>query len=276
MKAKLKLTAEHISALYKIYFLRHLPLFWFRDTKNFGDVLNIYLAEKLSQRKITWVNPSYWPFKHYLMIGSIVQFARRSSIIWGSGIISQEGDIPKPKHVLATRGPKSRLRFLENGIDCPEIYGDPAILLPHFYKPATDNKKWKLGVIPHYVDKSNALIQVLSKQENVHIIDIETDNIEGFVNELCQCEVVISSSLHGIILSEAYGIPAGWLKLSDKLAGGRFKFDDYYASTDRKEIEPIHLTLEELNIEHITSMIPSERPTYDTNKLLNACPFYKP
>ncbi len=210
------------------------------------------------------------------MIGSIVQFSRRRSIIWGSGIISDTSEVPRPDQILATRGPLSRQRFLSKEIHCPEVYGDPAILLPLFYQPPKSKKKWALGVIPHYVDKSCNIIERLMKTPGVHIIDIETDDIEGFISELHECRAIISSSLHGIIVAETYGIPAGWLTLSNKLTGGRFKFDDYYQSTGRKNIQPINLEPENIQTSEIIRMLPTAKPSYDKNKLLTSCPFYTP
>ena len=56
---------------------------------------------------------------------------------------------------------------------------------------------------------------------------------------LLPCELVISSSLHGLIFAEAFGIPARWLaprdvahlKHSSYVTEGWFKYVDYYAST---------------------------------------------
>jgi hypothetical protein len=45
---------------------------------------------------------------------------------------------------------------------------------------------------------------------------------------LIQCDTVLSSSLHGLILAEALGIPSKRLRLT-KMPGD-FKFDDFYAS----------------------------------------------
>jgi hypothetical protein len=47
---------------------------------------------------------------------------------------------------------------------------------------------------------------------------------------IAAAEVVISSSLHGIVFAHAYNRPAVWLKLSDRVIGAGFKFHDYYGS----------------------------------------------
>ena len=43
--------------------------------------------------------------------------------------------------------------------------------------------------------------------------------------------MVISGSLHGIILAEAYGVPVIFLR--DREPDKDFKYNDYYASTNR-------------------------------------------
>jgi pyruvyltransferase len=54
----------------------------------------------------------------------------------------------------------------------PEIYGDPALLLPKYYLSKV-KKKIRVGIIPHYVDKNNPWIKKISKEEGVLILDIK-------------------------------------------------------------------------------------------------------
>ena len=58
-----------------------------------------------------------------------------------------------------------------------------------------------------------------------------TKNWKEFINNLCSADLVISSSLHGIILAEAYGIPC--VMLNTTPAADITKYKDWYYSTGR-------------------------------------------
>ena len=83
---------------------------------------------------------------NYLIIGSsITKLTNERSIIWGAGAIDDEEPLRiKPKKVLAVRGPKTREYLLKNGVECPAVYGDPAMLIKYFYYPKIQ-KNYKLG-----------------------------------------------------------------------------------------------------------------------------------
>ena len=70
---------------------------------------------------------------------------------------------------------------------------------------------------------------------NLHKLSILTTDYQAFIDELAASSLVISSSLHGIILAESYGIPAIWLS-APSVDG--FKFQDWYHSTGRTNIRP--------------------------------------
>ena len=216
------------------------------DSNNWGDDINYFLLQNLTNKRIFFFSFLIFPpKKNYLCIGSIIEnLTNESSIIWGSG--AMYGNKPlsvKPQKVLAVRGPLTRNYLISNGIECPEIYGDPALLLPYYYKPAIE-KKFKLGVIPHYVDRYNTYILDLMNREPLKVKMI---NMKGYkywqevIDDICSCEFVISSSLHGLIISDAYNIPNTWVKFSDKISGGHFKYIDYFKSVNRQTLTPIHI-----------------------------------
>ena len=138
----------------------------------------------------------------------------------------------QPRRILAVRGPLSRELCLRNGVDCPAIHGDPALLMPAVYRPA-GRIRHGLGIIPHYVDQDTAFI-ARCRAAGLTVINVSAE-IESFVNQVVGCAGILSSSLHGLICADAYGVPSRWIRISDRVLGDGFKFRDYYASQGVEE-----------------------------------------
>lgn len=130
-------------------------LIWYKDgMNNWGDYLAPVIAKYISGAEMNFVKyDDISNSERFIIIGSLMEHIRnQQTIVWGVGFMWENGRVPvKPKKVCAVRGPLSRQNLLRQGIDCPEIYGDPALLFPRFYNPDVQ-KKYKLGIIPHYVD----------------------------------------------------------------------------------------------------------------------------
>jgi pyruvyltransferase len=195
---------------------------YYHDTPrpgNFGDILNKWLVEEISGRKVVKSPPAN---NVHICIGSIIKYASDKMHVWGTGAMWQH-DKPSPTaYYHAVRGPLTRDVVLRNGGDCPEIYGDPALLLPQFFNPEVP-KKYKLGIIPHYVDYK-AVKQAFPQHKVINLINADPLAV---VKEILQCEAIVSSSLHGIIAAQAYGVPAAWVQtIEGKLSGDGTKFRD--------------------------------------------------
>jgi pyruvyltransferase len=52
------------------------------------------------------------------------------------------------------------------------------------------------------------------------------------IDDIASCDAIASSSLHGVITANAYGIPAAWLEFSSKIGGDGMKYIDYFQSVD--------------------------------------------
>ena len=247
-----------------------LYLDWCKGFNNFGDILNPILVNYISEKNIINVNSRYCLSENMLAIGSILDRATKYSIVWGSGYISSKSHVlSTPKKIHAVRGPFTRKLLLEQGIECPEVYGDPALLMPKFYKP-TVASKYELGIIPHYSDKHAPFLKSLAAQ-GVLIIDIQNPNPLKVVDQLLSCKHIASSSLHGLIIPEAYGIPTLWLNISGTLTGDKFKFKDYYASIG--EELPIRYQLEEnTSKEFLIANTTLKSMDIDLDKLLKSFP----
>jgi pyruvyltransferase len=254
--------------LKSIVFRNRIPCFWSKSD-NWGDALSPYLVKKISS-KITRYEDSPYTWKNFV-IGSILHRVDNFSIIWGSGMLSPEA-LPKnkPHSVHAVRGPLTRDLLLKSGINCPDVFGDPALLLPRFYSP-TCKIKWKIGVIAHYADQGHPWIDSLKNKEGVNIINIRSST-ESFVNEVLSCECIVSSSLHGLICADAYGIPSIWIGLSDLVVGNGYKFYDYYASIKRPVAAPIRIN-NDSNIDNVVSRLKTFCIDIDLDRLYESCPF---
>lgn len=237
---------------------------WFTEVKNFGDMLNPYLIEKMSGQKVKFINNKDIP--KYLCVGSIIHVADDNSTVWGPGFILDEHQLQHRPKILAVRGPKTREKLLKSGHDCPEIYGDPALLLPRYFNPPI-TKTHKIGIIPHYCDKNHEWVRKQNHPE-IKIIDVQGE-VEDVIKEILSCEKIISSSLHGVIVADAYGIPGYWIKFQEGL--GNFKFEDYLMSVGRST-KPI-IIKKETSLEQIIDQLEDYKIDIDLDKLYESCPF---
>ena len=220
-----------IEAHLKISDYEPLRVFWPRRPRpgNFGDLLGPEILQHYGYK-----------FQHAKQdtaqvfgCGSVAKLATAGSVVLGSGVISSYNDVDPRAHWIWVRGPETRARVLACGGTCPEIYGDPALLLPRIVAPSR-RQHFDLGIVPHYVD--HAAIQARYPGERV--INVLNPRALQVVLAITECRHIISSSLHGIIVAHAYGIPAAWAQFSDALAGDGVKFRDYFQSVGIRDARP--------------------------------------
>lgn len=199
---------------------------------NFGDVITPYLVRHVSNGECAFIHKLATQ-KHLVATGSIAKSASTGAIVWGSGIIDNT-DVLSPHAIWkSVRGPiTSKALYDQTNIKVTN-FGDPSLLMPKFFSPNVE-KKYKYGIVPHYIDKE--LPPQLFNFKSCKLIDIlcsdDDQSIENKIKEILECEYIISSSLHGIIIAHAYGIPAVHVKMSDRLYGNGVKFDDYAQSVN--------------------------------------------
>lgn len=256
-----------------------LVLYWSHrkgGTFNFGDILNPYLVERISGRRCVNFKDVFVPRGQvvYTAIGSVLnQFDSDEQIeVWGSGFIAPPSTLRlRPKKIHAVRGPLTRKAYLELGYDCPAVYGDPALLLPRFYHPEKA-RTTKIGIIPHYSDLGSPHLEAfLNNHREVKLINILSE-VEPFIDNLLSCEFVISSSLHGIIMADAYGIPNCRINIDNRLVGGDFKFDDYYRSVGRPAVSTVQLS-GSTPVDQLYGAWEDFNSRLDLEELMDACPF---
>lgn len=200
-----------------------MKVFYFTSDNplNVGDALSPFILENFTKHKAELASSD--ESGKLLLVGSLLDIVKDNDTICGIGSNKPNFTLEAndTMRFISVRGPLTRFQI--KGADVPKNYGDPALLLPLMYFPKIEKKK-KTGIIPHYVDK-----KYFPKDQ---IIDIEQD-YTTFVDQILECDEIISSSLHGIIIAEAYGIKTKWVMYGDKIEGGEFKYQDYFLGTGR-------------------------------------------
>ena len=198
-------------------------------SNNIGDALTPWLI-----RKFTGKTPLYVPFTcqfpKYMLSGSILNHAVKYTTVWGAGIANEDDKIASGVDIRSVRGPLTARKVrLECGNNV-QVVGDPAWLMPRYYDPFDEKKNYKVGIVPHYLHQAE-VARWIGDRTDIKLINV-FDNPEDFVDALCSCEVVYSSSLHGLILADAYGIPSQWIDCTDSIGGDGIKFVDHLILRD--------------------------------------------
>ena len=184
-----------------------------------------------------------------ITVGSIISLNHYNAVIWGSGIHTLTSLLKTYRwrkiakfDVRAVRGPITKQILEAANYDCRNVaFGDPAILMPLIYQPEVKEKKHNVSIITHwYFDNTDSEII----ESGANIIDVNTSDYKSFIDEIVSSKLVISSSLHGIILAESYGIPAVFLNRNNCMKKELIKYYDWYYSTGRYSVK-IALSLEE-------------------------------
>jgi hypothetical protein len=217
-----------------------VPLTWVAATReqdyvNLGDALSAVMVSLLSGLPVEHVAhesrrlrmAAVGTIGHSLKEGEVVVWGTGSSRWRNPSAPAEErvavAPLPGTRlHIAATRGPVSR-RIL-GGADAagPAVYGDPVWLLPQFY-PGPTRKRWKLGVIIHLADLQDRSFDVRPKAEHIRyqvpaelagdvklihtVTPIGLDGMRARLDEILECERIVSTSLHGMVFAESYGIP---------------------------------------------------------------------
>lgn len=205
---------------------------------NLGDSLGEVIVDYFLKQKGLDINAKVSSTRHLYCVGSNIHGAYQDATIWGSGIFPPETKLDfilqKISHrkldIRAVRGPLTKKVLEDYGFQCPDVYGDPAILMPMIYSPSVKKNVQRL-VIPQFVKER----EFRMNHPNEKMISMNTNDYKSVIDEIVSSEIVYTSSLHGIILAESYGIPAIFFRSLPKKRD--FKYLDYYYSTGRTNIK---------------------------------------
>ena len=160
----------------------------------------------------------------------------RPITILGTGSVGPVKNIKKDNlNILSLRGPLTS-RLFKNDFNIPLM--DPAIIICDLIKKPV--KKYTWGIVPHISERFLPIIKEMhNNNKNSIIIDPVNSNPLKIAELIASCEFIISSSLHGLIAADALNVPNVWMKISNGIIGGNWKFNDYFFSIKRNITEPL-------------------------------------
>lgn len=215
-----------------------------RRHPNFGDRLNVDLLRTLAGRPVRAASADD---ATHVCIGSLLEAVlcrppappRRGPplAVWGAGFIGppglRDGLVERPSRPLVVHAARGRLtleRLRAMGEDVAGTsLGDPGLLARLLAPAAPVPPRYRLGLVAHYVDERDPVFaRVRARVPATRLIRVSTAPAR-FLAELRECEVVLSSAMHGLIAADSLGIPNARIRVADRITGGDYKFRDYYS-----------------------------------------------
>jgi pyruvyltransferase len=209
-----------------------------RNGQNFGDELGPLIVNYLLDL-FDFKQCSNSQSVNFFSIGSVIHFSTKGDVVLGSGInakvITPVSQIST--NYFAVRGPRTQYMLRSNGINCPSTFGDPANLLPKFYKSNLNKASaGKILIIPNYNDFTKVAIDYENTGYSDMLLLHPFTHAQTTVDLIANCKGVITSSLHAKIIADCYGTPSSILG-GDGYAEFPFKYVDYLEGIGHSKIE---------------------------------------
>jgi len=213
-----------------------MKIYYWNAKKNFGDAISSLLLKKFTKLDSEWSPPDE---SDIVICGSIIDKLSPDykGIIAGAGLLKDIKPIRlfHNARILAVRGPLTSERLIQttNKTRDKIVIADPGLLADELV--GDQDKIYDLGIIPHWTDTTLEHNPTFLKY-SPKIIRVSDDPLK-VIKEIGQCKKIVSSSLHGIILADAFGIPRR-IEIAPRMLthadqeGGLFKWQDYSASVN--------------------------------------------
>jgi hypothetical protein len=156
-----------------------------------------------------------------------------------------------PGSIRALRGKLSYEALRSAGVPLRDVpLGDPGVFVREA-RVGTDcpraTPRYRIGLCAHYVDRSHDWVLAALRDPEVADLDVHLPPGD-FIARMLQSDIVVSSSLHGLIFAESLGIPSAWIEISDRVVGDGFKFRDWFSLAESPQKAPFSVasSLEEV------------------------------
>lgn len=218
-----------------------VKLYWWRPSNfegNFGDELGAPIIQKISGQQVVWS-----PLNEcsHLAVGSILDYPWTKQLIHhnlnltvlGTGLMAPTLLTPCTDSIkfVAVRGWLTYSILKSQGHHVNRNVGDIGLLASSLIATGQE-KKFKLGIIPHH-SNFDIYQKLLTLKHGAILIDLRSKNYISVLNTISSCNMIISESLHGLIVADSLNIPNVWLRNAPLHKGDDFKFMDYFSTIGR-------------------------------------------
>ena len=254
--------------------------YWSAGVVNFGDWAGPHILNRLTGRLPLLPSRAKLKTPVVYSVGSVLGWFDRNNVdVWGSGLMrpfTEEEEASRKKltgvNIHAVRGKLTQQHLSDQiGWTVPDVYGDPALLLPRIYTPHRSNQG-KVAFTPHGTHQKYFAQSI---RGDVNLINVRAD-FRDVVDSIAGARAVVSTSLHGLIVAQAYEVPWIWLRISDHpLWGADFKFEDFFSTLSNGEVSRRDVSsaeLASLDIESLAADAHLPSLTIDLDQLVETLP----
>lgn len=201
-------------------------LYYQGSINNFGDDLNSIIWPSLAPDLFIRDDE-----QGFLGIGTVIGMSTpevKSLHVFSSGVgYNPVNDLSLPTKFWCVRGPLSASHLNLS----PKIaLTDGAILLPQIMN-VKSNTRFSVSIIPHWETIVRGGWTEVSQALGYNLID-PTHEIPDIIEAIIGSQLILTESLHGAIVADAYGIP--WLPFCTSGNFSLFKWEDWSASVGLK------------------------------------------
>ncbi len=214
-----------------------LKLHWWKAEPNFGDAINPLIVGHVAGRVVEHIGPRR---ADLFAIGSMMQVVKRTQkeprtqgeklCVWGTGLLNPifGHDFLDNVELALVRGPITAALLKRK----MKKFGDPGLLINDVL-PFEGTRQDRIGIVPHLsLMEDPALIAFAASDPAYLLIDPRAD-AEEVCLKIASCAHVFASSLHGLIMADAYGVPNTWIEPKGQ---SWLKYLDYAASIGRSDM----------------------------------------
>lgn len=208
---------------------------------NFGDWLSPYIVQKYSGSKI-----QFQPLQdadrsvHLVAVGSIGRFIKKSSVVIGTGISSQDYPIEPGAKYISVRGPRTAHILRRSGGPRIESFGDPGVVVSQIFPIIRQATNGRIALVRHHSHLALP-VKLPDHIDELSVLRSHQSKIEEFFVVLNNYDAVITSAMHVYITCQSYGIPVALITFKgfeSAVHGDGIKYLDYAEGAGVESINP--------------------------------------